>query len=167
MTPQHPPDTSLLHETGTEVVRRLRTARNANDVMGVVQWGAKEMNRTLARSSPELRSKVACKSGCSFCCHIPLGVQAHEVFLAADYIVKTFTPEELHAVIERARRHRETVAGISGEASSRLRQTCPLLRDGHCSIYQARPEVSPGTPLDGCRNVRTLPFYGSRNPRRR
>lgn len=141
MTVQPPPDTTLLQETGREVVRRLRTVRNADDAMAVVQWGAKEMNRVFARSSPDLKAKIACKSGCSFCCHVPLGVQSHEVLFAAEFIRRSFAADALRGVIERARLHRERVAGISGEMSSRLRQTCPLLLDGACSIYIARPEV--------------------------
>src|SRR5262245_47153270 len=101
MTGQPPPDTALLHQTGQEVVRRLRTARNADDAMAVVQWGAKEMNRVFARSSPELKTKIACKSGCSFCCHIPLGVQAHEVLFASEFIRRNFAPDDLDSVIER------------------------------------------------------------------
>jgi Fe-S-cluster containining protein len=141
MTTQAPPDPAIFRETGEEVMRRLKTARSPDDALAVARYGSKEMNRTFARSDSALKAMIACRSGCSFCCHVPLGVQAHEILLAADYIRKKFTPEEVEAVIERARIHRGRVAGISGEESDNLRQTCPLLRDHACSIYEARPEV--------------------------
>ena len=68
-------------------------------------------------------------------------MQAHEVFLAAEYIQTHFSPEEIAGVIERAAARRARVAGLGADDYARVLQPCALLREGRCSIYEGRPEI--------------------------
>lgn len=135
------PDIDLLMSTGREILRRLRTARNSEDVFAVLNWGYREMDRTFARTDRNVISRVACKGGCSACCHVNLGVQAHEILIAARFIRNSFTADAIAGVIERARCHRANVTGLTEKESEKLNPTCPLLDGNNCSIYPARPEV--------------------------
>ena len=121
--------------------RRLRAARDQDEVFAALRWGLGELDRTFASSPAKARAAVACRAGCDFCCRGPVGVQAHEVLLAADYVMTHFSPAETAAVVERAAQHRARTSGLGAADQARLSQACPLLRDGQCSIYEARPEA--------------------------
>lgn len=91
---------------------------------------------------------TSCTVGCFACCAEPLQVSKAE----AQYIVKHIPEAERDGVIERTRAWVETV-----KDSELLKQTapfawewiglkamCPLMKDGKCLVYEARPI--------GCRN---------------
>jgi Fe-S-cluster containining protein len=104
----------------------------------------KQRQRLFAQTVTGMTSKlatVACRAGCGHCCSVPVEVQAHEVFFAAEYIQTHFTPAELIAAIERTSLHRTRTLNRSHEERTRLQQPCALLRDDHCSIYAGRPEA--------------------------
>ena len=76
---------------------------------------------------------LACKAGCTYCCHNVVMATAPEVFLAASEL--------------RARHDAIFVAGVAGRcdavrATTGVRRNpCPLLHDNLCSVYAARPSV--------------------------
>ena len=70
-----------------------------------------------------------------------MGVQAHEILLAADYIKTHFSKEEIAAIIGRAAVHRSRVAAPGAVLASGVGVACAALREGRCSIYEARPEI--------------------------
>jgi uncharacterized protein len=135
------PDVDLVLSTGREILRRLRTARNPEDIFAVIQWGYRELDRTYARTDKAVTKCVACKTSCSYCCHVALGVQAHEVLVTARFIRKHFTAEEIARVVERAAKNREQIKGLDEKEAEKLNQRCPLLCGNDCSVYEARPEV--------------------------
>ena len=132
---------ALFEKTGAAVLKRLRKTRNPADFLSVLGTAHKEFDRAFASAPLAARETVACRAGCDFCCHVPVGVQAHEVLIVAHHIQKYFSPAELEAVIERAAAHRDAFAGRSNQERTELRKPCVLLREGSCSIYEARPEA--------------------------
>jgi Fe-S-cluster containining protein len=132
---------ALFEKTGAAVLKRLRKTRNPADFLSVLANAHKEFDRAFAAASIAARETVACRAGCDACCHVPVGVQAHEVLIAAHYIQLHFSPADLEAVIARAAAHRAAFAGRNNIERTALRTPCVLLRDGSCSIYEARPEA--------------------------
>ena len=118
---------------------RLRSATEPGAMFAALRWGMEELDRTFAATPARVRATVACRAGCDFCCSVPVDVQAHEVFFAAEHIRSIFPPAELAGVITRTAAHRARVTGLLSDERGRLRQPCALLRDGHCSIYAGRP----------------------------
>jgi len=120
--------------------RRLESAAGADGaVLAALRWGMQEMDDTFAETPARVRAAVACSAGCGHCCSVPVEVQAHEVFFAADHIQLNFTPVDLAAVLARTADHRAKVAALTGAARASRRQPCALLRDDRCSIYAGRP----------------------------
>ncbi len=136
-----PEEDELFEKTGTAVLRRLRKTKNPADLLSVVASAHKEFDRAYVAAPAAARESVACRAGCDACCHVPVGLLAHEVLIAAQHVQMTFSPEELEALIERAAAHRAAFAGKSNHERTDLRTPCVLLRDGSCSIYEARPEA--------------------------
>ena len=80
---------------------------------------------------------LACKAGCTYCCHNVVMATAPEIFLAASEL--------------RAQHDQALVADVAGRCEaagqSRVGQAdgrkspCPLLHNDLCSVYSARPSV--------------------------
>ena len=74
--------------------------------------------------------QAACHSGCDHCCHFPVGVRLAEAMLLAEAIrgaglCGRVTEEQA-----------QTASQSWGELAGRR---CPLLVDGRCAVYEARP----------------------------
>jgi len=121
--------------------QRLLRVRAPAEMMTALRWGLDELDRAYAETPAGVRTKVACRAGCASCCHVPVDVQAHEVFFAADHIQVHFSPAALTAVIARLARHRARTAVYEEGERPRSRKPCALLRAGACSIYEGRPEA--------------------------
>lgn len=135
-----PEEYALFEKTGEWVFKRLRKTRHPEDLLAVVATAHKGFDKAYASAPAEARAAVACRAGCDACCHTPVGVQAHEVLIAAQHVQTHFSPVELEALIGRAAVHRAAYAGRSIAERALMRRPCVLLRDGSCSIYEARPE---------------------------
>jgi Fe-S-cluster containining protein len=131
----------LFAQTVQHMGERLRSASDAAATLAALRWGMQELDRTFVETPAKVKATVACRAGCDFCCRVPMDVQAHEVFFAAEHIQATFPPADLAGVIERTAAHRTRVSGLYSDERGRLMLPCALLRDGRCSSYEGRPEV--------------------------
>ncbi|HEY4248241.1 MAG TPA: YkgJ family cysteine cluster protein [Lacunisphaera sp.] len=138
----------------------LHEVDNPAAMFAALRWGMSELDRTFEQTPAKVKATVACRAGCDFCCSVPVHVQAHEVFLAAEYIQVNFPPAELATVIERTSAHRHRLSGLQLDERGRLREPCALLHDGRCSIYTDRPEACRShhtSNAEICRDDLTLP----------
>jgi hypothetical protein len=136
-----PEEDTLFEKTGAAVLRRLVKTRNPADLLPVIAGAHKEFDRAYATAPADARASVACHAGCDACCHVPVGVQAHEVLIAARHAHLHFSPEDLDALIVRASVHRAAFDGRSNQERTELRTPCVFLLGGNCTIYEARPEA--------------------------
>ena len=79
---------------------------------------------------------IACKKGCSHCCHTWVSVSAPEALYTAK-IVK----QRGDAAIERVRSAYAHTKEYDFETRDQHPYPCPLLEEDVCSIYDARPKV--------------------------
>jgi len=131
----------LYAHTVQHMGQRLSTAGDHTGVMAALRWGMQELDHTYAGTPEKVKASVACRSGCAHCCSVPVDVQAHEVFFAAEHIQLNFSPSALAGVIERTAAHRRRASGLGCAERDQLRQPCALLHEGRCSIYAGRPEA--------------------------
>ncbi|HTY48059.1 MAG TPA: hypothetical protein VMB48_00040 [Steroidobacteraceae bacterium] len=87
---------------------------------------------------------VACRAGCSFCCHLRVMVRPHEAIALFRHLGSRLPAQIAAAVRARllgnAARIREL--GPAGHALTRL--ACAFLVDGHCCAYEVRPSACSG-----------------------
>jgi Fe-S-cluster containining protein len=136
-----PEEDELFEKTGASVLRRLRKTGNPANLLSVLSSAHKEFDRAFVSAPVAAKESVACRAGCDACCHVPVGLLAHEVLIAAQYVQTRYSPEELDALIARAAVHRAAFAGKSNEERTTLKMPCVFLHGGSCSIYEARPEA--------------------------
>lgn len=132
----------MFDRTVQEMKNRLLAVRAPAQMMAALDWGMTELDNTYAESPAGVKALAACRAGCDYCCSVPVDVQAHEVFFAADHIQRHFSPVALEQVLERLGAHRRRVSLFATGERDASRQPCALLdKGGSCSIYGGRPEA--------------------------
>ena len=94
--------------------------------------------------------QVACHEGCSLCCSLRVDVFAHDVFLVVHHIRAHFRPAEISELLVRLAGHAARVSSLTPFEHATSNNPCPLLREGRCSVYAARPH--------SCRRHHSLDF---------
>lgn len=85
------------------------------------------------------RGPVACRPGCDFCCHLRVMATPIEVFALLDYLGHTLERDALEAMEERIRTTDRALRKLASDKVVKTNLPCPVLVDGQCSAYPARP----------------------------
>lgn len=81
---------------------------------------------------PEIQSKIQCKKGCSYCCHIPVTISRAEADYIGYYCKKNNITISKKYLKKQLRTPEAEIAYSSHSA-------CVFLQNKICSIYPARP----------------------------
>src|SRR5262249_52969815 len=88
-----------------------------------------------------LGAPIACKAGCSFCCHLRVTITPYEAVALFRYL-RSQIPAEQAKIIESKVLANADLIGSMTETEHRSRRIpCAFLVDDHCSAYSARPAV--------------------------
>jgi hypothetical protein len=98
--------------------------------------GAAQMTR-----NPTSPAALACRQGCSFCCHRPVGTNAASVLHIAAWLRSRLSPGELEEVRARVAALDDKTHGSTWTLHDRPPYACAFLVDGSCSVYEVRPLV--------------------------
>jgi Fe-S-cluster containining protein len=130
--------------------------RTRNDLrtVGVMRALANSQQRHDSRiASAADVGTLACRVGCTWCCHFSVDVRAIEVFSILDFVERTFTREEKARVDAEARVNSAALRNLDELERMRRNVKCPFLSDGRCTIYPVRPQTCRNyhaTNASGC-----------------
>jgi len=116
-------------------------------IAGLAEQSYGQMER--ATSS---RQRIACKAGCSHCCYMRVVATVPEVIALADFVALNFSKAQFAAMRKRVMNVK--TRGLTDEQWGVAHHACPLLVDGECSAYAARPLECRGynsTDVRACR----------------
>lgn len=102
---------------------------------------------------------LACRAGCSWCCHFTIDVRAVEVFRILDHL-RDFPEAERQRLRARIESNAQRLAGLDEEERARINIECAFLRNGQCSIYSVRPQTCRNyhaTDASGCQQAYEQP----------
>jgi len=102
-------------------------------------------------SAPDVGT-LACRAGCTWCCHFSVDVRAVEVFGILDFVERSFTAEEKARVYAGIRAHSMALKNLDEVERMQRNVKCPFLSDGRCTIYAVRPQT--------CRNYHATSVVG-------
>ena len=102
-------------------------------------------------SAPDIGT-LACRAGCTWCCHFSVDVRAVEVFAILDFVERTFTPEQKERVYAEIRDNSAALNDLDEFERMRRNVKCPFLSEGRCTIYAVRPQT--------CRNYHATSALG-------
>jgi Fe-S-cluster containining protein len=136
-------DTDIEHAV-TDIADVWHGKLKAGDQLGLLEClyavfaGLRYQETAAGPDSPLLTSKVACKGGCSWCCHMNVQVFSAELDLLVAVLPKL--PPVIQA---RARSEINRLASIGYSNEDRVRQKapCPFLHPVQktCTVYEVRP----------------------------
>jgi len=115
------------------------------------------LNDSIISLAERQNIKVACFKGCHWCCHQAVFANSYELHYLSEQIKKDFTSEELACVITKTEAKYLITSELSDEEILKYKAPCPLLKNGACSAYAARPmacRIYLSTKLETC-----LEFY--------
>lgn len=132
-------------------------AREGIRAAGVLRALENSQSRHDARleSAPDAGT-LACRAGCSWCCHFTVDVRAAEVFRILEFVDSSFTPEKQARVFAEVRVNAATLDGLNADDRATRNLKCPFLQEGRCTIYAARPQTCRNyhaTDVAGCRQA--------------
>lgn len=121
--------------------------------VGVVRAYENSRQRHDARiaSAPDV-STLACRAGCTWCCHFSVDVRAVEVFSILDFVERSLPAEEQTRIYSEVRANSKALHGMDDMERMGRNVKCPFLSAGRCSIYEARPQT--------CRNYHATDVVG-------
>lgn len=129
-----------LREAGRGLVGPLqgpaRTPETALQIAMRVQRIFELTRENLAATFPPAEP-IACKAGCTYCCHLLFFTDALTVFLIADWLKNNNPPEVVEGLKARMTDFIDGGYGLKEVP----RPPCPLLVDGLCMAYDVRPLV--------------------------
>jgi Fe-S-cluster containining protein len=95
---------------------------------------------------------LACREGCTWCCYFTVDVRAAEVFIILDHINAALTPSEQNRIYAEIRANSRLLRRLGESERVTRNLKCPLLNDGRCTVYAARPQ--------SCRNYHATSVAG-------
>lgn len=99
----------------------------------------------------------ACKNGCHWCCHQPVFALSYELNYLSNFLNANFSVSLMKEISLRAAGKRKKLEDMKGDALLNSKFPCPLLENGSCIAYAARPvacRIYLSTNLESC-----LHFY--------
>jgi Fe-S-cluster containining protein len=100
---------------------------------------------------------VACHKGCHWCCHQAVYANSYELHYLSEQVKKNFSQVELSSLISLTKNKYAQTSVLDENEILKFKSPCPLLKNGSCSIYSARPmacRIYLSTKLESC-----LEFY--------
>jgi Fe-S-cluster containining protein len=88
--------------------------------------------------------RVACRSGCTYCCMVPVAASAPEVLAVATFVRERFNEERRAALDRRVEANIAATEGMDMSQRDRVRLDCPFLEAGKCTVYEVRPIACRG-----------------------
>lgn len=84
---------------------------------------------------------LACAAGCSFCCHLRVGVLPHEAIALVNHLRTGVAPDVAATIEARLVANARTLAGMTVAEHYGANLGCALLVGGRCAAYEVRPSA--------------------------
>jgi Fe-S-cluster containining protein len=97
---------------------------------------------------------LACKEGCSWCCHFSVDVRAIEALTIVDYVEREFSLREKLQLKAELATNALILSRFDDVERAHRNIKCPFLNEGRCRIYPVRPQTCRNyhaTDVAGCK----------------
>ena len=109
------------------------------EAISAMYKGIDELIDSLLEMAKKQGIQVDCKKGCAWCCKQAVFANSYEIHYLGRYIQKNFAESEKKAIIERAKFKNDKTEALGETEVLNFKADCPLLKNGVCSAYEARP----------------------------
>ena len=115
------------------------------------------LNDSILALAKKQNMAVTCFKGCHWCCHQAVFANSYELHYLTEKIKVTFTSDMLSDLNKRTQAKDAITQNLNDNEVLEYKYPCPLLIEGVCSIYAARPmacRIYLSTKIESC-----LEFY--------
>lgn len=98
-----------------------------------------ELIASVSTMAVQQKQTIDCKKGCDFCCYQPVFALDYELDFLNSFVLQNFSEEEQKKIKIQANNNRLKLAKLSDAEILNSKQACPILKNGACSAYTARP----------------------------
>ena len=124
---------------GGTAAEKLKSGGHPLDEISEMYQLIDSMIDSFSSFATQQNQKINCKKGCSWCCHQPVFALDYELDFLKTFIHSNFTESKTTIIKERAKSKREKLYHLKGDFLLNSKFPCPLLEDGACIAYEARP----------------------------
>jgi Fe-S-cluster containining protein len=145
-----------------------RQARAEIAELGAANAYVRSCERHDARlaAAPDART-LACRAGCSWCCHFSVDVRPVEAFRILDFMRAQLGEEQQRQIKTEIEANAKRLRSTSDLQRAQLNVKCPFLHAGRCTIYAARPQTCRNyhaTEVAGCQRSYEQPDNADIDP---
>ena len=126
-----------------ELLRGARTVAQASVMVDKAHDLARIAIAEDHRDAPP-QAPIACKKGCSWCCHSRVVISEAEAIRIGAYLRDRLTLAELQSLRSAVSAADDATHGRSSEERFEMRLPCPLLQEGECMVHEVRPLACVG-----------------------
>jgi Fe-S-cluster containining protein len=126
---------AIAREAERGAVERALLARR--DAVEAGAGSAARVDALLSAVRARIGVALACRSGCSACCHFRVAARPDEVFR----ILAAIPAGRRERIAARARANADALFRKTEQGRMVANLPCALLEDGRCSVYEARPHA--------------------------
>ncbi|WP_082326243.1 YkgJ family cysteine cluster protein [Sunxiuqinia dokdonensis] len=94
---------------------------------------------SLAVMAQKQDQPIHCKKGCNYCCHQAVFANSYELHYLGNFVQKHFDSAGIRQIKAKAATKNQTTSKLDEQSVLNFKSPCPLLKDGTCSVYAARP----------------------------
>lgn len=130
-------------------------------------FAIEELINSLSKLADKQDQPIQCKKGCDFCCHQPIYALDYEMQFLNTFIKENFTKKEQKSAHSRANENLKILSKLDKTEIMNSKLPCPLLVDGSCSAYEARPmacRIYLSTDVKSCQKFYKEPENKSNFP---
>ena len=127
------------YRLGKQAVAEIKNETAFLQNIGAMYKAVDELLNSLLALAQRQQVTVDCKKGCAWCCHQAVFANSYEIHYLGNYLKNHFSPEEQTEVVRHATNKNKITGALDEEKMLSYKSPCPLLKDGACSAYAARP----------------------------
>lgn len=137
-------------------MRASNTTTNNNFLLSSVHemyTAVDEFIDSLLKFARQNNQNTDCKRGCSWCCYQPVFALNHEIEALNEFLKTEFDSQTRSEIHTKATSKQHILKNLEGEKLLNSKFPCPLLKDGYCLAYKARPmacRIYLSSSLDTC-----------------
>jgi Fe-S-cluster containining protein len=98
-----------------------------------------QINRPAQVNNPD--APIACKAGCSFCCHLRVQIRPHEAIALYRYLRSQIPDEKAAAIKAKVLANADRIGSMTEAEHMSARIPCAFLVEDCCSAYSTRPAI--------------------------
>ena len=118
----------------------LKRSTDVDSCVALVSKLDERIEATISQANnPDVQ--IACKAGCSFCCHLRVLIRPHEAIALFRSLRSRISDEKVAAIVAKVLANADLIGSMTEAEHMSARIPCAFLVDGCCSAYSTRPAI--------------------------